>query len=39
VEEPEAMTEHWDIWFGIPGQVRAHWDIPPPAAPKAGSEA
>ncbi len=39
VEEPEAMTEHWDIWFGIPGQVRGHWDIPPLAAPKAGSEA
>ena len=33
VPEPEAMAEHWDIWFGIPGQVRGHWEIrPQPAA-------
>jgi hypothetical protein len=25
-ETPE-MAEHWDIWFGIPGQVTSHWDI------------
>jgi thioredoxin reductase len=25
-ESPE-MAEHWDIWFGIPGQVTSHWDI------------
>ena len=28
VPEPEAMAEHWDIWFGIPGQVTSYWDIP-----------
>ena len=25
-ETPE-MAEHWDIWFGIPGQVTSYWDI------------
>ena len=31
VPEPEAMAVHWDIWFGIPGQVTSHWDIPTPS--------
>ena len=31
IPEPEAMAAHWDIWFGIPGQVTSYWDIP--AAP------
>ena len=26
-ESPE-MAQHWDIWFGIPGQVASYWDIP-----------
>ena len=25
-ETPE-MAEHWDIWFGIPGQVTSYWEI------------
>ena len=28
IPEPEAMAAHWDIWFGIPGQVTSYWDIP-----------
>ena len=31
IPEPEAMAAHWDIWFGIPGQVTSYWDIPAPA--------
>ncbi len=36
-ETPE-MAHHWDIWFGIPGQVASYWDIPkeagyPPSTP------
>ena len=27
-ETPE-MAQHWDIWFGIPGQVTSYWDIEP----------
>ena len=27
-ENPE-MAEHWDVWFGIPGQVTSYWDIKP----------
>ena len=33
-ETPE-MAEHWDIWFGIPGQVTSHWDIKPTTGPVA----
>jgi thioredoxin reductase len=36
-ESPE-MAEHWDIWFGIPGQVTSYWDIEP-AAPAEGGKA
>jgi thioredoxin reductase len=25
--ESAAMAEHWDVWFGIPGQVTAYWEI------------
>ena len=25
--ESEAMAAHWEIWFGIDGQVASHWDI------------
>jgi thioredoxin reductase len=28
--ESAEMAAHWDIWFGIPGQVTSHWDIPAP---------
>ena len=27
--ENAEMAEHWDIWFGIPGQVTSYWDIKP----------
>jgi thioredoxin reductase len=23
------MAEHWDVWFGIPGQVTSYWEIEP----------
>ncbi len=29
VPEPEAMTDNWEIWFGIPGQVAGYWEVPP----------
>ena len=29
VPEPEEMAAHWDVWFGITGQVRGWWEIPP----------
>ena len=25
-ESPE-VAHHWDVWFGIPGQVTSYWDI------------
>ncbi len=25
--ESAAMAEHWDVWFGIPGQVKPYWEI------------
>jgi hypothetical protein len=25
--ESAAMAEHWDVWFGIPGQVKSYWEI------------
>ena len=25
--ESADMAEHWDVWFGIPGQGDAYWDI------------
>ena len=25
--ESPAMAEHWDVWFGIPGQAAAYWEI------------
>lgn len=25
--ETEEMAAHWDVWFGIPGQVTAYWEI------------
>jgi thioredoxin reductase len=25
--ESAAMAQHWDVWFGIPGQVDSYWDI------------
>ena len=28
IPEPAEMAAHWDIWFGIPGQVTSYWDIP-----------
>ncbi len=34
IPEPAAMAAHWEIWFGIPGQVTSHWDIPAPAEGK-----
>ena len=27
--EPAAMAAHWEVWFGIPGQAEAFWNIPP----------
>jgi thioredoxin reductase len=27
--ESAAMAEHWDVWFGIPGQVTSYWEIEP----------
>ena len=33
-----AMAEHWDVWFGIPGQAAAWWDIDP-APPAVAGEA
>jgi thioredoxin reductase len=27
--EPAAMTEHWDTWFGMPSQYVPYWDVPP----------
>jgi thioredoxin reductase len=26
--ESAAMTEHWDVWFGMPPQYVPHWDAP-----------
>ena len=34
IPEPAAMAQHWEIWFGIPGQVASYWDIPAPAGDK-----
>ncbi len=25
--EPPEMAEHWDVWFGIPGQVATPWEL------------
>ncbi len=25
--ENEEMAAHWDVWFGIPGQVTSYWEI------------
>ena len=25
--ETEEMAAHWDVWFGIPGQVTPYWEI------------
>jgi hypothetical protein len=36
IPEPADMAAHWEIWFGIPGQVTSYWDIPP--APQAARE-
>jgi thioredoxin reductase len=27
--ESAEMAEHWELWFGIPGQVTSYWDIKP----------
>jgi hypothetical protein len=26
--EPADMTEHWDVWFGMPPQYVPHWEVP-----------
>jgi len=26
--EPAEMTEHWDVWFGMPPQYVSHWEAP-----------
>jgi thioredoxin reductase len=26
--EPAEMTEHWDVWFGMPPQYVPHWEAP-----------
>ena len=31
-ESPE-MAGHWDVWFGIPGQAAAPWELDPAQAP------
>jgi NADPH-dependent 2,4-dienoyl-CoA reductase/sulfur reductase-like enzyme len=31
--ESADMAAHWDVWFGIPGQVTAYWDIPSGESP------
>ena len=33
-EAPE-MTEHWDVWFGIPGQAAPFWALEPAPDPAA----
>lgn len=33
-ESPE-MAEHWDVWFGIPGQAAAPWELDAAQAPAA----
>lgn len=25
--ESDEMAAHWDVWFGIPGQVASYWDL------------
>jgi thioredoxin reductase len=37
--ESVAMAEHWDVWFGIPGQVKSYWEIMPDDAPISGEQA
>lgn len=32
--ETDEMAAHWDVWFGIPGQVTAYWDIDVPGETK-----
>ncbi len=32
VAETDEMARHWDIWFGIPGQVTPYWEIAPAVA-------
>ena len=27
--ETDEMARHWDVWFGIPGQVTPYWEIEP----------
>ena len=27
--ESDDMARHWDVWFGIPGQVTPYWEIGP----------
>jgi len=31
--ESREMTEHWDVWFGIPGQVATPWELDPAFSP------
>ena len=26
--EDEGVRAHWDVWFGMKSQYRAHWDLP-----------
>jgi thioredoxin reductase len=26
--EPAAMTDHWEVWFGMTPQYVPHWDVP-----------
>ena len=26
--EDPGVREHWDVWFGMKSQYRAHWDLP-----------
>jgi thioredoxin reductase len=34
--EPVEMARHWDVWFGIPGQVATPWELADPS--QAGRE-
>jgi len=36
--EPPEMAGHWDIWFGIPGQVATPWELDPARFPAAVQE-
>ena len=38
VPEPEEMAAYWDVWFGITGQVRGWWEIPPTDASAVPAE-